>query len=354
MDLSEAAFVSLVNDPSHCVVCAKKMHQKTNEHVIPNWLVRKHKLFDEEVRLPQGKSHKMSTYKVPFCRECNEVLGRKLEEPVAAAFGDGFEAVEALAKAGDDRLFAWMNLMYFKTHYKDMQVRKNLDDRDGLESIGDSINWKQLKTHYSIFRSFIFDIELKKSVIGTMIALKIHDHEKFEPFHYSDVLDWDFSYFRDGETALLCGLKDIGSVDYFFRPNLERLGNTLSQHQAFELLAECETISRRLFGNWQFDHEFDPNGGTAILEVVVNGEVGLRKCDEQFLRDGLHFIFESFLSSTLDNDAEREAILRQIRSGKLSFLSLKYRQSMEQAVFPDDWQFQRWHGQYTKDQISVS
>lgn len=99
--------------------------------MIPDWLLRKHDLFNLNVQFANGATVRYPRYKVPCCERCNRNLGRLIEEPVSRLLDGGFDALRAelSGEAGGRTwglLYLWLSLIYFKTHYKDLFLRDDL------------------------------------------------------------------------------------------------------------------------------------------------------------------------------------------------------------------------------------
>lgn len=93
--VSIKAFASEVCNSDVCFICTKvlKSGNYNKEHVIPNWILKKFNLHNENVNLPNDTKLKYGQYVVPCCIECNSFLSEELEVPLSKAFSGGFEGV---------------------------------------------------------------------------------------------------------------------------------------------------------------------------------------------------------------------------------------------------------------------
>lgn len=68
-----------------CFICGESPNEKefNNEHIIPDWLLKKFDLHSENIILPNKTKILYGNYKVPCCKECNTVLGKVIEEPMS-------------------------------------------------------------------------------------------------------------------------------------------------------------------------------------------------------------------------------------------------------------------------------
>jgi hypothetical protein len=115
-----------------CFICGAKPAEKpfNNEHVFPEWLLRRLDLFDKSITLPNGASLRYDRYTVPCCAECNSRMGDKVETPVSEAVGAGYDAlVEFIEKGNPLAMAIWLRLIFVKTHLKDRGMRGRANKR---------------------------------------------------------------------------------------------------------------------------------------------------------------------------------------------------------------------------------
>jgi hypothetical protein len=67
-----------------CFICGAKPGQKpfNNEHILPEWLLRRYNLFAGTITLPNGNKVRYDRYTVPCCAECNSLMGTEIETPI--------------------------------------------------------------------------------------------------------------------------------------------------------------------------------------------------------------------------------------------------------------------------------
>ena len=98
-----------------CFLCGAARGTKTfnDEHILPDWVLRRYKLHGHTIVLPNSRTHKYGTYTIPCCESCNSLLSDELETPLSKVFRDGHAAVaNYLKKEGPLRLFTWMALVF--------------------------------------------------------------------------------------------------------------------------------------------------------------------------------------------------------------------------------------------------
>jgi hypothetical protein len=93
-----------------CFVCCASPADVpfNNEHVIPEWILRRFALFDRFLTLPNGASTRYDRYTVPCCVACNDLMGRAIEQPTSALTEGGYDAVQAWCEQhGESICLGW-------------------------------------------------------------------------------------------------------------------------------------------------------------------------------------------------------------------------------------------------------
>jgi hypothetical protein len=116
-----------------CFICGAKPGQKpfNNEHILPEWLLRRYNLFAGTITLPNGNKVRYDRYTVPCCAECNSLMGTEIETPISNAVNAGSEVFADFIVKNCLLIFTWMGLIFLKTHLKDRKFRVHLDQRMG-------------------------------------------------------------------------------------------------------------------------------------------------------------------------------------------------------------------------------
>jgi len=83
-----------------CFICGAKQEEKqfNNEHILPEWLLRRLNLFDRTIVLPNRAEVQYGRYTVPCCAECNSLMGDEIERPLSEAISGGLDALIELIK----------------------------------------------------------------------------------------------------------------------------------------------------------------------------------------------------------------------------------------------------------------
>lgn len=115
-------FISEISRGNACFICGAKPDAVpfNDEHVLPDWILRRYKLHERFIYLPDGRKFRYGSFKIPCCSVCNAAMGEIFEEPISQIFAKGPAGVsEELRNNGPWRLFCWMSLIFVKAHLKD-------------------------------------------------------------------------------------------------------------------------------------------------------------------------------------------------------------------------------------------
>src|SRR5436305_11527020 len=84
-------FMSDIVQGNCCFICgvSPDASEFDNEHILPDWLLRKYGLHDKTITLPNGRTLRYGGFTVPCCVRCNAVMGEQFENPISAMFANG-------------------------------------------------------------------------------------------------------------------------------------------------------------------------------------------------------------------------------------------------------------------------
>ena len=143
------------------------------EHILPDWLLRRFGLHARTVRLPNQTAIKYGGYKVPMCVECNRSMGRQMESHVRQMLSEGYDHLaKRLQSEGPSVLFAWLAFLYIKTHLRDLWLRFERDQRVASQTIGEFYDWEGLHHVHCLARSIHTGATLGAGVVGSMLVLR--------------------------------------------------------------------------------------------------------------------------------------------------------------------------------------
>ncbi|MGH6989586.1 MAG: hypothetical protein ACREFD_00685 [Stellaceae bacterium] len=169
-------FVRDICEGDSCFICGASRSTKpfNDEHVLPEWVLRRYGLLSRRVNLPNGTSFRYDQYTVPCCVDCNTLMGRQIETPVSELIGKGADAVnQHLESRGSLLFFVWLGLIFLKTHLKDRQLRFNRDQRKPDDPISALYTWETLHHIHTVARCFYTGCRISANVFGSFLALPL-------------------------------------------------------------------------------------------------------------------------------------------------------------------------------------
>lgn len=232
-----------------CFVCGRKPSKEVpfnDEHVIPNWILRRYDMHNQTIGLPNGRSSMYGRYKVPCCVECNTALGTKVEEPIRALLSGGIAALKAGVSAElGCLLFSWCALIFLKTHLKDLGVKWNPDPRQNEDfSIGQTYDWQSLHHVQCMARAPVVGARYGYGSIGTLMV-----REAWSPKRGRyDYCDFSFAYtsmMQLDDMAIFAVMNDSKMCEQVLESDFGRLGR-LSPLQTRELLTVVAQTNLRI------------------------------------------------------------------------------------------------------------
>jgi hypothetical protein len=306
-----------------CFICGAQPGSKAfnDEHVIPDWILRKFNLFDSTLNLPNGGTIKYARYKVPCCAECNSLMGRQIEERISKVVNAGPDAVQNHIAAGNAlEVFVWLGLIFLKTHLKDRDIRINPDLRKPGEKIGDLYDWQSLHHMHCLVRCFVNGARLEKEVFGSLAAFASKSEGRVDPFDYGDVYDAQTMLLRIGDVALVTSFNDACGALQGAEPRLKRIDGPLSEIQAREVMVDFAFMNLSLKERPTFYTECDMKNETLTEKAVMPVQFELDELDYTLRGKLLRMAFGKNLIEAQFVGKTREEIEQAIDAGMLTVL----------------------------------
>jgi len=257
------AFVSLnrfqekVLSGDYCLVCAEKVELSSREHIIPDWLLRKMNLYGKNITLGNRTQHRYGQYVIPCCLSCNGFMGNELEEPISSAFEAGFGSFVDFYKSDSNRikLFAWLSFLFTKSHYKDLFLSYERDQRVNSGSIAQELeyDWGDMHHIYCLARSPFTRANIHPEALGSLVAVPIQSVAEREPFDIIDLTHANTIGIRVDDVGVIAVFGDGRSVLSQIDANLlQRISGPLSFPQFRELVAHFACCKLHLKNPPQF------------------------------------------------------------------------------------------------------
>lgn len=261
-----------VNDICHgncCFICGAKQSDKNfnDEHVIPNWILRKYKLHRATIELPGDRLYTYGNYKIPCCEECNSLMGKTIEEPIRDLLHLPFN--EFVEKISDDETYlqfvTWLYLIFLKTHLKDTTVRLEQDRRKGDHKVSSLLDLHTLHHVHCMARAFYTKCTIDKSAFPILNIFHISD-DHANSYDYSDLSYCTSMMMQIDEKCIIFTLDDSGMATYAARPILGKVaGNHITPLQAREILARIGFANYILKERPVYHTITDPDNGKAMI-----------------------------------------------------------------------------------------
>jgi len=270
LHFSSRRFVRDICFDGACFVCgaARGSVPFNNEHVVPDWLLRRHKLHEQKITLPNLTTYKYGAYKVPCCVSCNSLLGKSVEQRVSALLtGDYSEIRSRLSFETITLLFSWMALLYVKTHLKDGGLSLNRKSAEKLK-LGDIYDWASLHHAHAIARLAYTHTALSETALGTVLVLPAQQAPYFQDFDYGDLYDYQTVFVRTGSVCIIAVLNDSCGALNLARDWFERLRGNLTPIQMREIMAQIAYCNACLAQRPTFSTTTTPDGKTEIVADV--------------------------------------------------------------------------------------
>lgn len=124
---SIAEFNTIDFDGSHCFLCCEPLNDdnRTDEHIFPKWLQRKHDLWDQKIKLLNGTLISYKKLVIPCCSNCNNGPLSALEMHAKAAFS---KQPDQLVEEDEKWLYLWAGKILFGLLAKERGLLDNRAD----------------------------------------------------------------------------------------------------------------------------------------------------------------------------------------------------------------------------------
>ncbi len=316
-------FISDISQGSDCFICGAKPNTVpfNDEHILPDWILRRYKLHNRTITLPNGTQFRYGEFKIPCCVECNSTMGEKFEVPIRGIFSKGHEALsKELKENGPYRLFCWMSLIFLKTHLKDKYLKFDRDLRKGEMRIGELHSWEDLHHVHCIARAFYTGCELTPEVIGSVLVLPAKVMPHFESFDYGDLSFAQTMLLRIDETAIIAVLNDSQAAMTFFYEHLGKIGGPLSPLQLREIAVELASINIQLAERPSFSSDLNYLSEEYRMLAHRPNEWYVDNWQLEIRGKILHHVCQDMVKNMMPSTPERELILENLKTGRYTFL----------------------------------
>jgi hypothetical protein len=314
-------FIKDICEGDCCFICGISPSETefNDEHVIPDWILKKYGLYTKTIRLPNGSTIRYDQYKVPCCKQCNGLLGEVFEHPISSLISQGYGSVtQYLKNNGPWLFFNWLALIFIKTHLKDKSLKLHRDSRKGNERIADLYAWEELHHIHCVARSFYTGCEIDSRVLGSFFVLPAETDKYIENFDYGDQYAAQSILLRLGDIAFISVLNDSRTTFNILRDDFEKISAPLSPIQLREFMIRCAFINLNLKERPRFYSEFDPGRAYHRIAANVPNELDWNEGDLSQYGAMLYSACEDLLSIYQNDNIEE--VKELVKQGRITFL----------------------------------
>jgi hypothetical protein len=306
----------------NCFICGAPKDSKefNDEHVIPNWILRKFKMHNDQIRLPNGDYIKYGSYTVPCCKECNTELGEAYEIPISNLLKLSYDELSAKLIKNPDvfkLFFRWVGLIYFKTHLKDLAMPVEKDLRIKAGNIGQHYDWGDKHHIHCIARMHYTGAIINEKAYGTILVLPVLHRKEELAFDYMDSIGAQTVLIQVGRICIIASLNDSKAALQLFGWHLQKIAGALTSAQLREVFAHVTFLSANLKRRPRFFSTLTKKG----YEIKGSRPRKFELKDKSVQQVTFNELFHTYMSFLIPTDAQnRESILENIKDGKFTYL----------------------------------
>lgn len=303
-----------------CFICGASNHQKqfNDEHVIPNWIIKKYDLSARKIILPNGETFPYSQYKIPCCAECNLLMGERIEKPIRELVTKGIGAItQHIINHGFKLFFVWFNLLYLKTHLKDQYLRFHLNSKSGQHKIGDYYDWSDLHHIHCIARSFYTDAEIDSKSFGSIIVLSAIDSSKSDHFDYGDLYSARSIFLRLGDILFISVLDDSCMSLNINSNEIKRITGPLNDIQYREVFCKIAYANLKIKNRPKYISEFNIDESQRIVAELPD-RIEMNDYSESEYGGIMYYALQHYFDNPLN--VELQKVKKYVEDGNYTFL----------------------------------
>jgi hypothetical protein len=326
-------FLNEIVEDDRCFICGKLRAATVfnDEHVIPDWLLRWHSLHDKRIVIPGESDLLYGRYKIPCCQDCNTLMARRYEEPMAERFAQGYGAVAEMVTENPITLFGWMNLLFLKVHLKDRTLLLNRDRRVSSPRISDIYDWPEMHHIHCVARMVYTNIALAVEALGSTLIFPAKTDVPAGDFDYADYYPGRAMLLRSRDTAVFCVLNDSCGALNLLMDDLKRITGPLGAAQCRELLAHFAYANMLIKERPRFHTSIEPNRDQLVISAAVPEQLDVNEFSQEEFGHIAYSVLRGLFSNVPSPNSEGD-ILEFVRQGRWTFLFDKDRRFIENSI----------------------
>lgn len=331
-------FVNDIGKGDCCFICgkARSAGDFNDEHVMPEWVLRKYNLFSGTIGLKNEAKIRYDRYKVPCCIDCNSLMGRELEDPMSRIVAGGHEAVaNHVTQNGAMLLFVWMAVIFIKAHLKDKELRYERDLRKESGSISDGLyTWEELHHVHCVARLFYTNNRFSSNSFGSFLLFPAKSELVPDHFDFVDLTHFQSMMIRMDDIALFAVFNDSCGAINGFMPMSDRIQGPLSQLQLREVLSHLSFLNYSLKIRPRHSTRINSDGSIEIVsEVPTNFEL-VEELDYGIFGALMWELLKDQLSKLQARNMSQTDFHDRVRAGQWTFLFDENQNFIHHAISP--------------------
>ncbi|MYQ77578.1 hypothetical protein GTW64_10735 [Streptomyces sp. SID4923] len=231
-----------------CFLCGTDLSggNRTDEHVFPQWLIKRCALHNQHITLLNGTTLPYRKLTIPCCSACNNEHLSRIEIQVRQAFDSGHEAVAAL---DPDVLFLWMGKVYYGLMFRELSLLADRRDAS-LGAIMPTEFLAGFSTHHMLLQAARGAVrwETNRHPASTFVFRAQEPSDPRNRFDYVDIVNFPFFAVRIADTAVVSVLQDWGALSKAVTvPNIEAAKQLILHPQQFREVSALAAYMSILF-----------------------------------------------------------------------------------------------------------
>ncbi|MCX5237566.1 hypothetical protein OG824_20395 [Streptomyces prunicolor] len=299
-----------------CFLCGVVLEAatRTDEHVFPQWLLRRFDLYRETVNLLNGTSMPYARMLIPCCRVCNNEYLSRLEEKVSKAFETGPEAVAALDRA---TLFLWMGKIYYGLLFRELFLLQDRRDREAGTIVPPEL-LSEFRMHHLLMQAARGVVRWREDQFPASIFV-FRAQEPSRPkdcFDYFDVIQAPFLAIRVGSTVVVSALQDWGALEHAVQLPALEAAKVLDLHpQQFREVAAIAGYTASLF-NRVPKHLIHAAGDHVEVFTMPLGGLSLKPLYDPFEAEDFAHVLAVAFGQPVEDLFDGQYLMTLLRDGE--------------------------------------
>lgn len=256
---------------------------------------------------------------MPCCKRCNSFLGENIENKIANGLdGDYFDVLNFF-NSNRELIFNWICLLYIKTHLKDKIFKY---DFKSDTKISDNYDWEELHHIHCMARSIFTNINIEKSVFGSMFIYPCTEFDEGESYDYIDLYGTGTVLIRLGNFFIICVINDSKIVTQLIKNRTERITGRLSFLQIRELYSRVTYENLRIIDRPKYYTAVRFEDNYIGIHSSINKEIRIESHNESFFGDLMYKLVKDYIFNPQEPElkAKMQEQVQAVKNGHWTYL----------------------------------